>query len=987
SAALKLDGSIYSWGLWIGNPVPPAGNDFVQVECGSYHGVALRSNGTIASWGRDNSGVVTNTPTGAGYLQVDGGNDFSAAIRADGSIEVWGLPIPAPAGTGYMKIECGPDYIIAATAAGTIHVTGLGNQNGIISDAPDYDFALVDFGAGVNYATVVGAPDCNGNLIPDPSELLLGTATDCNLNNVLDECEFIPGTPTNCGGVGIGSVGVYQYYAYPAPALASEILTDASAGGTQPRPMVRVEGWGFELGGLVNHVELRTPTHSVTVDAQASTPGVISFNLPSFPPGLEEGSDFSVDMVVTNANGESNIFVDAFTYRIFDVPVGPGPGSNVQAAINSALPGTRIKLSPFSSYTGFQVDLTGKTAITLMGFPGDPSAVECFGNLTQPGINLSSTDSTVVVSGLQIRDSQPGIRINGGCTSIVSDCFVEGNVGNLSSGAGIDITGTSKPIIQRIRVNQNGGSVIGGGIAIQGASAVISDCDFVENSAITGGGLSINATTPGEEVRVFGCTFQCNQATTGKGGAVFVGLNGRARFYGSDFSLNYAALHGSAISAELVGLLEVAACDFSNNGNGDLSFACGAAPPLNGHTEGGAIYVNSDQLPLIEDCSFTGNVASVGGAIFVADASNPRIARNCFTCNLAKQAPADSSTAFYAPAIYVEGTSFSTSAQPDILNNTFKNNRVVGTPGVASNARGHAIHTGFMGQGLPQFDNNLIVQSVAEICDGETYIPQGWGIHIQSNRFTSVRYNQLFAGLEGSGGGCDGSVFTPDDAVCTTCCPLSAIVDGNDYADPFLGDPCSEVLPGSPAYHTGLSGAPALPSKLYLSGFPVSRGKIDRDGVLPNPVQAPLLANQVVEVGSCASVTVTGAAPSVCEAQVDVDLVALPSILFDVPVTQVTHVATYEFRNGSGAVVAGPDEVTLDLPTMPVFNPACQLALFRFDPSIVKFVDTGYRSSSVNAKVSTFDLVPLLAQQMGGSYAASLVGVVVDPVVVLGSTY
>ena len=64
--ALKIDGSLVSWGLDVDGQVRdiPTGAGFVAVAVG----LALKSDGSLVSWGYDGHGAVSNTPTGAGFL-------------------------------------------------------------------------------------------------------------------------------------------------------------------------------------------------------------------------------------------------------------------------------------------------------------------------------------------------------------------------------------------------------------------------------------------------------------------------------------------------------------------------------------------------------------------------------------------------------------------------------------------------------------------------------------------------------------------------------------------------------------------------------------------------------------------------------------------------------------------------------------------------------------------------------------------------------
>jgi RHS repeat-associated protein len=127
--ALKSNGTVFAWGdgggdlgtadstaVNVGTPtqvVGPGGNGFfadaVDIAGGQYYSMALRSDGTVWSWGRNNGGVLGTghsdsqtypLPTevlgrnGSGYLtgivQISATEEHSAALTAEGAVLTWG---------------------------------------------------------------------------------------------------------------------------------------------------------------------------------------------------------------------------------------------------------------------------------------------------------------------------------------------------------------------------------------------------------------------------------------------------------------------------------------------------------------------------------------------------------------------------------------------------------------------------------------------------------------------------------------------------------------------------------------------------------------------------------------------------------------------------------------------------------------------------------------------------------------------------------
>jgi alpha-tubulin suppressor-like RCC1 family protein len=172
TAAIKTDGSLWTWGrnsagqLGInqGNvtrntPVTTfaGGNTWKQVACGQLHTAAIKTDGTLWTWGRNNEGQlginntanrsipVTTFAGGTDWKQVSaGGNGFGAhtiAIKTDGSLWGWGgnergqvgdntttnrsTPVTTFAGGNTWKsVGCGSRHTGAVKTDGTLWMWG-----------------------------------------------------------------------------------------------------------------------------------------------------------------------------------------------------------------------------------------------------------------------------------------------------------------------------------------------------------------------------------------------------------------------------------------------------------------------------------------------------------------------------------------------------------------------------------------------------------------------------------------------------------------------------------------------------------------------------------------------------------------------------------------------------------------------------------------------------------------------------------------------
>ncbi|KQR15486.1 RCC1 domain-containing protein [Deinococcus sp. Leaf326] len=112
--ALKADGTVQSWGgndtgqLGDGTttqrntPVTVSGlSDIVSIAAGYRHNLALKADGTAQSWGSNSNGQLgdgtttqRNTPVDIkglnGITSIAGGNNYSLTLRADGTVQTWG---------------------------------------------------------------------------------------------------------------------------------------------------------------------------------------------------------------------------------------------------------------------------------------------------------------------------------------------------------------------------------------------------------------------------------------------------------------------------------------------------------------------------------------------------------------------------------------------------------------------------------------------------------------------------------------------------------------------------------------------------------------------------------------------------------------------------------------------------------------------------------------------------------------------------------
>lgn len=135
------DGRIVQWSPFTGgsNPSsgPPAlaqGMSWLEIDSALWRSFALRSDGTIQSWGMVGGGLelVPTLPPGLIYRSVSAAQTWATALVSDGSVRVWGaLPTPSlqsvpslPAGVTYVKVHAGQAHAVALRSDGGIEAWG-----------------------------------------------------------------------------------------------------------------------------------------------------------------------------------------------------------------------------------------------------------------------------------------------------------------------------------------------------------------------------------------------------------------------------------------------------------------------------------------------------------------------------------------------------------------------------------------------------------------------------------------------------------------------------------------------------------------------------------------------------------------------------------------------------------------------------------------------------------------------------------------------
>ena len=164
-----------------------AGSDVVQVVAGRTHNLALRSDGTVSAWGINEHGALgdgtttdRSTPVQVSGLtgvmtQVAAGEEFSLALRSDGTVWAWGRNDRGQLGRGttssgelvparvavlnrVTKVSAGRDFALALRSDGVVFAWGANRFGQVGNGAASYSPVTVPVKvAGLSQVTGISA--------------------------------------------------------------------------------------------------------------------------------------------------------------------------------------------------------------------------------------------------------------------------------------------------------------------------------------------------------------------------------------------------------------------------------------------------------------------------------------------------------------------------------------------------------------------------------------------------------------------------------------------------------------------------------------------------------------------------------------------------------------------------------------------------------------------------------------------------------------
>ena len=210
-------------------------NDWLTVSAGTVHSLAVKTTGTLWAWGNGQFGQlgnglfnsatpnVTQVGTATDWIRVSAGNRFSLALKTNGTLWSWGwnftgqlgnglntpdLNLPAQVGTAtdWQKIDAGDQHSLAIKTTGTLWAWG-NNTSGQLGDGTNTtSLSPIQIGTLTNWNVISAGTD--HSMAIDNSNVLFtwGNNTNGQLGDGTNTASNVP-IP-----ISFGTSGVVTFY-------------------------------------------------------------------------------------------------------------------------------------------------------------------------------------------------------------------------------------------------------------------------------------------------------------------------------------------------------------------------------------------------------------------------------------------------------------------------------------------------------------------------------------------------------------------------------------------------------------------------------------------------------------------------------------------------------------------------------------------------------------------------------------------------------
>ena len=208
TAAIKTDGTLWTWGEGLtgrlgqnsivdrSSPVQVGSlTDWFQVSAGNLHAAAVKTDGTLWIWGQGNDGrlgqndnfINRSSPVQVGSLatwsRVSAGGSHTLAVKTDGTLWSWGnadegrlghnniikrsSPVQVGALTNWSDVEATLNHSVALKTDGTLWTWGSGSNGRLGDNAVVNRSSPVQVGALTTWSKIAGGSNFTGAVKTD----------------------------------------------------------------------------------------------------------------------------------------------------------------------------------------------------------------------------------------------------------------------------------------------------------------------------------------------------------------------------------------------------------------------------------------------------------------------------------------------------------------------------------------------------------------------------------------------------------------------------------------------------------------------------------------------------------------------------------------------------------------------------------------------------------------------------------------------------
>ena len=337
----------------------------------------------------------------------------------------------------------------------------------------------------------------------------------------------------------------------------------------------------------------------------------------------------------------------------------PAQQPTIQAGIDAAsLPMQEVIVAPgmYNEAINFNgktivVRSSGGAGVTTINAAGLGARAVVIGAGSAAGTRLEG----FAVTGGSTSGEGGGVLVSG-ATAVIKDCDIMQN--DADSGGGAAAESSANATFQNCNFGENTADTAGGGAYVNGATLILTQCTFDANdSGADAGGLDVNNNGT---ATVTNCLFDTNTAGNAGGGVVVIGAGASATFGACTFENNTAAQAGGAYVN--IGSAGFTDCGFIDN---HATFA--------GGTSGGGLQAQGTGTSVtLTGCDFIDNDAAYGaGAEFLAFNGTATITGCIFSDNIASIQGGGIHRGFGGSSDPSVGTSAFCGNSPNHINGTF----------------------------------------------------------------------------------------------------------------------------------------------------------------------------------------------------------------------------------------------------------------------------------------------------------------------------